>query len=278
MIFDSFRQYRALNSPPIFHAFEQGLIKLGHTIANQTMNGDAAVIWSVLWHGRMKSNQKVWNHYRSQNKSVIVLEVSCLRRDHTWKIGINGINLGSYFVPNNVDNTRATQLSIQLKPWRQQGNNIIICSQHGHSHQWRDQPAMDQWIRNTITEIRQYTDRPIIVRPHPRFPVNIKNLNVESSTVPFKQDLLNAWAVINWNSNTGIESIIEGIPSFVGPESLARPVANLNLSQINDPVMPDRTQWINKLAWTEWTTEEMANGIPQKLLIDHLQLASITGS
>jgi hypothetical protein len=226
----------------------------------------------------MKSNQTVWKHYRSQNKPVIVLEVSCLRRDHTWKIGINGINLGSYFVPAGVDNSRKNQLLLDVKPWRTQGDHIIICSQHGFSHQWRDQPSMDQWVNNTITNVRQYTDRPIIVRPHPRFPVNIKNSDVRISKISFKQDLVNAWAVINWNSNPGVESIIEGIPSFVGPESLAMPVANTQLTAINDPIMPDRTQWLNELAWTEWTTEEMANGIPQTLLMDHLQLATITGS
>jgi hypothetical protein len=278
MIFDSFRQHGALNSPPIFHAFEQGLIKLGHTISNQSMNGDAAIIWSVLWHGRMKPNQTVWKHYRSQNKPVIVLEVSCLKRDHTWKIGINGINLGSYIVPPAVDNSRANQLALNLKPWRTQGEHIIICSQHGFSHQWRDQPSMDQWVKGTIDTVRQYTDRPIILRPHPRFTVNTTRLDIKVSKVSFKQDLVNAWAVINWNSNPGVESIIEGIPSFVGPESLASPVANLNLDQINNPAMPDRTQWLNELAWTEWTTEEMANSIPQKLLVDHLQLATITGS
>lgn len=275
MIFDSFRQHGALNSPPIFDAFEAGLRKIGHTVVYNQMNSDAAIIWSVLWHGRMKQNKSVWDHYRRLNKPVIVLEVSCLQRDNTWKIGINGINAGSYFVPTQVDGSRIEQLGISLKPW-QQGENIVVCPQHGYSHQWRNNPAVDDWLRNTLTQIQQHTNRPIIVRPHPRFPINIKNITV--SKVPFKQDLLNAWAVINWNSNPGIESIIDGVPSFVGPDSLAAPVANIDLSDIENPRMPDRTQWLNELAWTEWTVEEMANGIPQRLLIDHIQLSTMTGS
>ena len=39
-----------------------------------SMTADAAVIWSVLWAGRMAPNQAVYEHYRSQNKPVIVLE------------------------------------------------------------------------------------------------------------------------------------------------------------------------------------------------------------
>jgi len=275
MIFNSFRQHGALNSPPIFDAFEAGLGRIGHTVVQNQMNSDAAIIWSVLWHGRMKQNRAVWDHYRQQNRPVIVLEVSCLQRDHTWKIGINGINAGSYFVPAQVDDTRIKKLGVSLQSWRQ-GENIVVCPQHGFSHQWRENPSVDDWLRNTITQIQQHTDRPIIVRPHPRFPVNLKNITV--SKAPFKQDLLNAWAVVNWNSNPGIESIIQGVPSFVGPDSLAAPVANTNLADIETPQMPDRTQWLNELAWTEWTIEEMAAGIPQKLLIDQIQLSTITGS
>lgn len=275
MIFDSFRQHGALNSPPVFDAFEAGLRKLGHTVVYNKLDSDAAIIWSVLWHGRMKQNRSIWDHYRNQNKPVIVLEVGCLNRDRTWKIGINGINAGSYFIPKAVDSTRIKTFAVQIKPWRQ-GDNIVVCPQHGLSHQWRENPSVDEWVRNTITELKQYTDRNIIVRPHPRFPVHLRDVAISRNT--FKQDLLNAWAVVNWNSNPGIESIIEGVPSFVGHDSLAAPVANTNLSAIENPAMPDRTDWLNELAWTEWTVEEMSEGIPQKLLIDQIQLLTITGS
>jgi hypothetical protein len=97
-----------------------------------------------------------------------------------------------------------------------------------------------------------------------------------------EKDILNdfkaAWAVINYSSNPGIQSVIQGIPTFVDDKSLASPVANTDLSLIENPNRPDRTQWLNDLAWTEWTIEEMKKGIPQQLLINHLQLSTITGS
>jgi hypothetical protein len=274
MIFDFYRQFGALNSGPVFDAFEQGLRKLGHTIQNHSGTGDAAVIWSVLWNGRMRPNQSVYEQYRRQSKPVIVLEIGCLQRDTTWKIGINGINQGSYFVSGNKDDHRARSLRLDLKPWRTDGNAILICGQHEKSQQWENMPAMSAWVTDQITQIRQYTERPIKIRHHPRsifrLDQKFKNVVLDSFT-PFRDDLKTAWAVINWSSNPSVESVINGVPAFVGPRSLALPVANTALDQIETPNMPDRTQWLNNLAWTEWLVEEMAEGLPQQLLIEEIR-------
>jgi hypothetical protein len=45
----------------------------------------------------------------------------------------------------------------------------------------------------------------------------------------FDTDLANAWCVINENSGPGCQSVIAGVPAFVGADSLAAPVANLDL-------------------------------------------------
>ena len=43
MRFKLYREYGALNSPPVFDALEQGLRHQGHTIV--TENEDVSVIW-----------------------------------------------------------------------------------------------------------------------------------------------------------------------------------------------------------------------------------------
>lgn len=266
MIFDFYDNYGALNSPPIFNSFKEGLQKLGHDVTHHTGKGDVAVIWSVLWYGRMSSNYSIWQKYRNQNKPVIVLEVGALKRDTTWKIGVNGINLGAYCVNTDKDASRINSFGLTLDPWRT-GDNIIICGQHDKSQQWQGNKPLDQWVNDTVIKLRKHTTRPIKLRPHPRCPIrNIPGIQIDTTT-PFKDDLKNAWAVVNWNSNPGIESIIHGVPAFVGPTSLASPVANIDLANIENPLLPDRQQWFNNLAWTEWTQEEMSAGIPQEYII-----------
>ena len=274
MIFDLYTQFGALNSPPVFEAFKEGLKLNGHSIATQGQKGDVAVIWSVLWYGRMRHNQPIWDWYRSQNKPVIVLEVGSIVRGHTWKIGINGINIGSYFVNEDKDNTRANSFGLVAKPWKANGNDIVICGQHERSQQWHKMGPMNVWVKDTILEIRKYSNRPIKVRQHPRYPLSINYQGVgalKSSSPTFQQDLESAWAVVNFNSGPGIEAVINGVPAFVGASSLAAPVANLDFSTIENPNRPDRQQWLNNLAWTEWTIDEMRRGEPQRLISSFLQ-------
>jgi hypothetical protein len=74
------------------------------------------------------------------------------------------------------------------------------------------------------------------------------------------------WATVSWNSNPGIHSVIAGVPAIVGTDSLAYDVAEHDLSNIENPAMPNRTQWLNDYAWTEFTVEEIAQGLPLDML------------
>jgi hypothetical protein len=279
MIFDLYTNFGAQNSPPIFEAFAKGLKKFRHEVTYNTGTGDIAVIWSVLWHGRMMFNKDVFFNYRAQNKPVIVLEVGGLERYRTWKIGINGINQGSQFVQGPKDSARREKLGILLAPWRTNDGHILICSQHEKSHQWAGQPSMADWVKNIVQQIRQYSERPITLRYHPRykFPVDIPGITIDNSK-SFEEELNTAHAVVTVNSNPGIEAAIHGVPIFVDPSSWASPVGNFNFADIENPAKPDREQWLNDICWYEWTEEEMREGIPQSLLLAHLQFSKMTGS
>lgn len=273
--------YGALNSKPVFEAFAKSCIDAGHTVVYNDNNADVNVIWSVLWYGRMASNQQIWQ----QDKPTIVLEVGGIQRGTTWKVGLNGINRDAYF--SDMDNSpdRAMALGLSLKPWRTQGEYILICGQHDKSHQWHGMPRMSQWVMDTIEAVQKHTDRPIYFRPHPRCRLEAiesqyKNVyRQEPRHLPgtyddFNMSFRNAWATISYSSNPGIHSIIEGIPAFVSPHSLAYDVANDIdfFHDIEDPLMPDRTQWLNDYAHTEYTIEEISQGIPLKHLTSKLNL------
>jgi len=72
-------------------------------------------------------------------------------------------------------------------------------------------------------------------------------------------------------SNPGIQSIFEGIPAFVGESSLAYDVANKNFKNINNPTIFDTRQWLNDIAYTEWTIEEISTGDPLNRLMIYLK-------
>ena len=273
------KQYGALNSGPVFDAFAISLVDNGHTVVYNDNTADVDVIWSVLFNGRMAGNKAIWEN----KKPTIVLEVGGINRGVTWKVGLNGINRDAYFGDNDNDSTRADSLGLVCKPWRSNGDYVLICGQHDKSLQWQSMPRMSNWFLNTYDEIRKYTDRPIIFRPHPRCRLEhiergLRHVyrqepkHVNGTYDSFDMGFDNIHCTFSHSSNPGIHSIIEGVPAFVSPSSLAYPVANDIdfFHDIENPLMPDRTQWLNDYAHTEYTIEEISQGLPLKNLTSAL--------
>lgn len=181
---------------------------------------------------------------------------------------------GNYF-SNNIDPTRWQQISkdqnITLKDWRTSGNHILICTQRpgGWSMGGLD---VNQWLNYTITELRKYTDRPIVVRSHPgakgsKESVSLNNkqgLYSVSASKLITDDFKNAHAVITFNSSPGVAAAIEGIPVFVtdpNPRvSQAYKVSNYSLSMIENPQTPERQQWVEQLSMSHWNQYEARTG------------------
>ena len=274
MRFSLFTDNGALNSPKIFDALETSLRNAGHDIVHNDMEADAAVIWSVLWNGRMKPNKKVFDKFQAKGKPVFVLEVGSIKRGKTWKLGLNGVNKKNYpylqYIDKDMD--RAEKFGLELKDWTHTGDKILIACQHGKSQQWEGLMKPDDWIMRTVERIREHTDRPIALRPHPRAPISVhkfyslvdelqepKKLNAFDE---FDLDFDNVWAVVNWSSSPAIHAITEGIPAYTGPRSITYPVANpiKDFSNINNPDRPDREEWFKDYIYSEFTVNELRNG------------------
>lgn len=266
----------ALNAEPVLQAFIAGCKSLGITCTPNSQTADAAVIWSVLWQGRMRQNLSVYDHYRNQGKSVFILEVGSLIRGHTWKLSVNNItNQGIY--PTDAPYT-ARNLNIALKePKTQRNPEILIATQHEISLQWADLPSTNTWLHQTIEEIRKYTNRPIVVRPHPRGTLRrpvIPGVKIEQPRkIPNSHDRYDInfdyHCVVNYNSGVGLQSVIEGTPVITGPTSLAHEISG-NFQNIEGITLPNRTKWFEKILHTEWLVEELAQGIPQRRLLDKI--------
>ena len=279
MKFNLWTNYGALNSRPVFDAFANSLVDSGHTVVYNDNSADVDVIWSVLWHGRMARNKTIWEN----KKPTIVLEVGGINRGTTWKVGLNGINRDAYFSEQNNDRSRADSLGLVCKPWRSNGDFILICGQHDKSLQWQDMPSMSNWFLETYDEIRKHTERPIVFRPHPRCRLEhiergLKHVyrqepvKIGGSYDDFDMGFDDVHCTISYSSNPGIHSILSGVPAFVSTHSLAYPVANDIdfMHDVEQPMMPDRQQWLNDYAHTEYTIEEISQGIPLKHLTSQL--------
>lgn len=267
----------ALNSVPIFSALEQGIKNTGFSVVDSGQDVD--VIWSVLWHGRMQRNQLIYNQCRTKGKPVMIIEVGNLVRGSTWRISLDHIHgLGIFGNHENLDKSRPTVLGLNLKPLNQKRNNkILIACQHERSLQWDGQPSMAEWAKRKVAEIRKFTEKDIIIRPHPRSPVmlNIDGVIVEQPRkIPNSYDSFdidyNYHCVVNHNSGPAVQAAISGTPVVCDQSSLAFPVSD-QIENIDGIALKDREDWFLKLCHTEWTVPEIAEGTPIRRLIPDLE-------
>jgi len=274
----------AQQSQPIWQSFLDSCKKFNITAIENSMTADAALIWSVLWQGRMQKNQLVYEHYRKQGKPVFIIEVGALDRGRTWKVALNNITkYGEYANDENLDLDRSKKLGINLITRKIDSQApILIAAQHENSLQWTSTLTVREWVNAQIEKIRAHTDRAIVVRPHPRFFIgNFTGKNVFMSTPTKiantydKYDLGFDYSIaINYNSGVAVQAAINGTPVITDHSSLAHELS-LSLNQINEPILVDRTEWFEKIAHTEWTVEEIASGVPLERLLSKVKLTPL---
>jgi hypothetical protein len=199
---------------------------------------------------------------------------------HYLRYSFNGIfpNTGIY-CDNNIDPSRWSKLSsnlnLNLKDWRSKGDHILLCLQRNGGWSMDGMDVQD-WAVETINKIQTYTDRQIVVRAHPGDKDSINYLNprlgrckikfgkrvVLSYNKNLEDDLEDCWAAVNYNSSPVVGAAIEGIPIFVMDpvRSQCADVANTDLSQIENPAMPDRQKWVERLAMFHWNFDELKSG------------------
>ena len=181
-----------------------------------------------------------------------------------------GIYCNEYAGDENWNRMRQ-HYNMDLKPWRTAGNHILITLQRPLGWSMRGHDLMS-WLTQTIGTIKQHTDRPIVMRWHPgdwkaypRYADLLRNYNVTLSPQGrhITEDLINCWALVCHNSTPSAVAPIEGIPSFITDDPLysqAGDIANNNLALIESPNMPDREQWIKKLAQCHWSFDDLRSG------------------
>lgn len=183
------------------------------------------------------------------------------------------------YANKNSDPTKWEQVSrtlnLTLKPWRTQGNHILICLQRDTGWSMKG-VEMIPWAINIIQQIRQYSDRPIVLRPHPKYPVNPADFarfkNIRMTTNPtLQQDVENAWAAVFFNSSSCVAPVLAGVPVFANDEScVAWAVANKNLRDIENPQMPVREPWLWDLSACHWTDDESRDGLIYKHFLPYI--------
>lgn len=227
----------------------------------------------------LEFRSKILEYQKRNNKRTIIIDSNLFlyadvsNSKSYLRLSYDGIfpNTGEYCYDNPNParwETIKKDLNIDLKPWRKTGNHILICLQRNGGWSMKGLTVTD-FFRDTVKQIRQHTDRPIVVRTHPGdrkstiYSQQLIGKNVTlSQNKSLVNDLQNSWASVVYNSSPSVASVIEGVPCFViDPNySQSADVANLDLSNIENPNMPERLEWVQKLAQCHWNFNDLRTG------------------
>ena len=157
------------------------------------------------------------------------------------------------------DRFMATSTQIRKKT---PGRNILLCPPSQKALNYWD-VNLETWILQTTETIKQYTDRPIVIREKANRQIRT---NDDTMEMALSRDV---HCLVTYNSIAAVEALILGKPVFTMGPNAAGPLANKELSRIEKPLMPviDRVRELCcNLAYGQFTPAEMIDGIAWRLL------------
>jgi len=279
--------HKALHKQQLMDHFRSGVLACGDKVKDfksryQDINGlDAGFILGYTLENNYR--KKIIDTLKLQKSKIIFVDSNIFsygRNTHQFhRYSVNSVypTDGDYFFNKELDRKKITTImeyhKLDLKPWRENGEHILVLGQRTMSWNMLNRNGLE-WIMSTIKKLRKYTDRKIVVRLHPGdHTYNIENRkkiseafsksNVEiSSSDNIKEDLINAWCSVGYNSTSNCASVIEGIPVYLDDplNSWAKEVCFDNIDLIEKPEMPDREEWLHKIANIHWGNYEIQDG------------------
>lgn len=210
---------------------------------------------------------------RYLNKRVLVLERGYIHRDSYYAAGWEGLNGRANFMNCGMPNDRARMLGVDMTPPNLQGEHVLIAGQVPWDSSV-EHTNFFKWVADSVIRVHRITDAPIIFRPHPLAHGDFTELYDEMVShgvtidmeTPAADLVRNAKAVVTYNSNFGVDSVLAGKPTLCFDRgSMVWAVARHHYEYILDPAQmvawKGREQWLNDIAYAQWTLEEMRDGM-----------------
>jgi hypothetical protein len=143
-----------------------------------------------------------------------------------------------------------------MQPWRQKpdGYALIMHQLEG------DMATQNVNLREFYACARRaYSRMPVRERVHPHLLPRHGIEGYQANAASLQSDLDGAAVAISWNSNSGVEAVLAGVPTVAMDRgSMAWDVTGHELGPT--PPAPDRTAWAHALAWKQYTRDEMSSG------------------
>ncbi|WP_417682194.1 hypothetical protein [Roseibium sp.] len=206
------------------------------------------IVWGVL-----RGSDKVVQYAKDNNQYFFYIDHAYFSRGHgvNYRITRNGYEAGRI---RECPPDRLSVLNIETQPWNRDGSVILVCPPTDY---FMNAHGCHDWLETTLATLKSHTDREIVVRVKPQPGETVE---------PIEDAFRRSFALVTHSSNIAIEAAIAGVPVFVSETSAAAPVGQTDFSLIENPVYPERTPWLQHLAYNQFSMAELGDGTAWRML------------
>lgn len=236
-------------------AFKNGLKRLGYKMLDPlgADSCDLLVTWNRIGYG-----ETVAARAQRRGAVVVVAENAYFGNDFLSKrwysLSLNHhLGPGSWLVGGNE---RWDSLSVDLSPWKD-GSSYLVLPQRGIGGPATRMPS--DWLRFAEKSLSR-VKIPYKVRCHPG----------KYEKTPLSKDLVDKAAVVTWASGAAVKALMEGVPVFYELKNWVMASCSTHISNLHQgPLRSDalRLDSFRRMAWCQWTVEEIASGLPFERLL-----------
>jgi hypothetical protein len=153
---------------------------------------------------------------------------------------------------------------LEYKGWKRTGSKILLVLSTEKPFQYYGEDR-DAWVKNVISTIEKHTDREIVIREKASRGERTNDTIYEA----LDDDI---YALVTYNSIAAVEAIQHGIPAFALAPTAADPVGNKDLTQIENPHMPDEEiiqKWLYSIAYSQYSLDEIITGDAWRMVLEN---------
>ena len=183
------------------------------------------------------------------------------KRKIIFRLSVNNFQNVSPIIDRPSD--RWERLGLEQYSFKQ-GSSIVIVPPDRKIVNALGLGSEDKWIDETVFKIKSFTDREIKIRkrPEPR-----ADRIVSNTFKDFIKD--DTFCVVGYSSNALVEAAMYDIPVISLGDSATKSLYRYQLEDIEKikPAYPsDKQAWLNHLAYSQFTREELLSGVAWELI------------
>lgn len=243
------RAHVAVREAPLYRrdAFCDGLRSCGYEIGqiqDRPSRADLLLIWNRYGRGDALARR-----YEAAGATVVVAENGYCGREWnggTWYSLALNWNAGAGRWPVGGPERAAM---FHVEPWRTGGDYALVLAQRGIGT-----PPVAQssgWHQRAAKLLVEMGHR-VEVRGHPGAKQHNDTLYAQLDGAKF---------VVTWASGAAVKALLYGVPVYCGfnrwiGASVSRPFGR----PLPEPFRGDRSEFLTRLAWAQWSVEEIGSG------------------